>query len=108
MDFTARGGKVPQPSPTAGVQSSETGDRDILTPSPAIAENGRLGLNGFPTEEIIRAGPGVDLALANLAFETAGTLVAVLFPCRSIIHPATGAVEVFGRPYAACHRSNMR
>jgi hypothetical protein len=31
----------------------------------------------------------------------------MLLSRRVVIHPATGAGEVFGRPYAACHSTNM-
>ena len=41
-------------------------------------EHWRLGLNGLPIEEIVIAGPGVDLGIANAAVETPGTLVRVL------------------------------
>jgi hypothetical protein len=72
-----------------------------------FAKNRRLHRLGFPIEEIIEAGPSMDLGLANPAFETAGMLVRMLLSCRVVIHPATGAGEVFGRPYAACHPTNM-
>ena len=39
------------------------------------SEDGRPDVNGFPTKEIIRAGPGVDFGLAHPAFEFAGMLV---------------------------------
>jgi hypothetical protein len=50
----------------------------------------------------------MDLGLANLAFETAGMLVWMLLFGRDVVHPATGAGEIFGRPYAAGHPANMR
>ena len=71
-------------------------------------KNRRRPLDGFPAEIIIGAGPGVDLGLADPAFEIAGMLVLVLFPRRRIIHSATGAVKFFGGPNAACHGATMR
>jgi hypothetical protein len=68
----------------------------------------RPHVSGLPIEEIIKAGPCVDLGLANLAFETAGTPLRVLLFCRRVIEPAIGAGEMFGRPYAAGHPINMR
>ena len=50
----------------------------------------------------------MDLGLANPAFEAASMLVWMLLFCSNIVHPATGAGEIFGRPYAACHLANMR
>ena len=50
----------------------------------------------------------MDLGLANLATETAGTRFRMLLFCRSVIDPAIGAGEIFGRPYATGHRANMR
>ena len=78
------------------------GNRSLL-----LAKNGRLHRLGLPIEEIIKAGPGMDLGLANPAFETAGMLVRMLLSCRVVIHPATGAGEMFGGPNAACHPANM-
>ncbi len=78
------------------------GNRSLL-----FAKNRRLHRLGLPIEEIIKAGPGMDLGLANPAFETAGMLVRMLLSCRVVIHPATGAGEMFGGPYAACHPANM-
>jgi hypothetical protein len=75
--------------------------------SPLFPKNGRFQRLGFPIEEIIKAGPCMDLGLADPAFETAGMLVRMLLSCRVVIHPATRAGEVFGRPYAACHPTNM-
>ena len=66
-------------------------------------EHGRLGLNGLPIEEIVKAGPGVDLGIANATVEVPGTLVRVLLPGRGVIHPAAGAGELFGCPYAIGH-----
>jgi hypothetical protein len=68
----------------------------------------RPQIGGLPTEEIIDAGPGVDLGLAHLAAETAGTRFRVLLFCRGVIDPAIGAGEMFNRPYAAGHPANMR
>ena len=65
-------------------------------------------LDGFPAEIVMGAGPGVDFGLAHPAFEIARMLVRVLFPCRGVIHSATGAGEFFGRPDAACHAATMR
>jgi hypothetical protein len=72
------------------------------------SKNGRPRVNGFPTKEIIGAGPGVDFGLANPAFEFAGMLVGMLLSCCGIIHPATGAGKFFGGPDAVCHRPSMR
>jgi hypothetical protein len=76
--------------------------RSLLFPKDGCAR-----LIGLPTEEIISTRPCVDLDPANLAIETAGTLVRMLFLGRSVRHPAIGAVETFGCPYAACHRANL-
>src|SRR6267154_249693 len=54
------------------------------------SENGRPRVNGFPTKEIIRAGPGVDFGLAHPAFEFAGMLVRMLLACCGIVHTAAG------------------
>jgi hypothetical protein len=78
--------------------------RSLLFP-----ENGRRPrVSGLPIEEIMNAGPGVDLGLANLAVETAGTRVFMFLFCRNVIEPAIGAGEMFGRPYATGHSANMR
>src|ERR1700722_14105919 len=76
--------------------------RSLLFP-----KNGCARLIRLPTEEIISARPCVHLDPANLAIETARTLVWMLFLGRSVRHPAIGAVEIFGRPYAASHRANL-
>ena len=68
----------------------------------------RRHVSGLPTEEIIDAGPGVDLGLANLAAETAGTGFRVLLFGRGVIDPAIGAGVKFGGPDAVCHAANMR
>ena len=73
-----------------------------------FAKDRRPHLIGLPIEKIIKARPCIDFGLANLAFETAGMLVRMFLFGRSVIHPATGAVEIFGRPYAVCHPANMR
>jgi len=49
----------------------------------------------------------MDLGLANLALKLTGMFVWMLLFCRNIIHPATRAGEIFGRPYAARHAANM-
>src|SRR5216684_8999521 len=67
----------------------------------------RLRLIDLPIEKVIKAGPGVDLGPANLTVETARMLVWMLFFCRRIIHPAVGAAEIFGRPYASGHPATM-
>jgi hypothetical protein len=70
-------------------------------------KDGRALLIGLPIEEIIKAGPCMDLGLADRTFETARMLVWMLLFCRSVIHPAIGAGEIFGRPYAAGHPASM-
>jgi hypothetical protein len=42
---------------------------------PSLPKDGRHRLIGLPIEEIIKAGPGMDLAIANLTPETARTLL---------------------------------
>ena len=49
------------------------------------------------------ARPCVDLGIARTTFETARMLVRVFLFCRGVIHPATGAGELFSRPYAVSH-----
>jgi hypothetical protein len=48
--------------------------------APPFPEGGRLYLIDLPIKKSIIAGPGVDLAAANLAAETAGMLVWMLLP----------------------------
>jgi hypothetical protein len=81
-------------------------DGSRASPSLLFPKDGCVRLVGLPPEEIISARPCVDLDPANLAIETARTLVWMLFLGRSVRHPAIGAVEIFGRPYAASHRAN--
>ena len=107
-----------------GEQDGGNDDRESCVHRPAIparpdqfqsASLGRLAskhrlrpLDRLPAEIIIGAGPGVDLGLANPAFEIAGMLLPVLFPRCGIIHSATGAGKFFDRPDAACHGATMR
>ena len=72
-----------------------------------FSKDRRRRLGGAPVEEIIKAGPGVDHGAANPAFETAGMMVRMLLLGRGVTHPAIGADEIFGRPYAACHLADM-
>jgi hypothetical protein len=72
------------------------------------SKNGRPRLDGFPTKEIIGAGPGVDFGLAHPAFEFSGMLVGMLLPCCGVIHPATWAGKFFGGPDAVRHPAIMR
>jgi hypothetical protein len=74
-----------------------------LRPSPP--KNRRPRLNGLPIEEMMTAGPGVDLGGTDAASETAGMLVRVLLSRRGVIHPATGAGELFGGPDAVGHEA---
>ena len=63
----------------------------------------------LPIEEIIIAGPGVDLGLANLTPEIAGMLVEMLLPGRAVGQPAIGTVEIFcGPKVVACHAAIMQ
>ena len=78
--------------------------RSLLFPK----DRRRTDVGGLPIEEIMGAGPCVDLGLANLATETARTGLRVLLLCRSVIDPAIGAGEMFGSPYAAGHVETMR
>jgi len=99
------------PIPTLGPPGRLGACRSLLFPKDGrsfFPKDGRCRLNGLPIEEIINAGPCVDLSLAHLAFETARMLVWMLLLDRSVIHPAIGAAEIFGRPYAAGHPANMR
>ena len=68
----------------------------------------RPRVGSLPIEEIIVAGPCVDLGLANLTFETSRMRACVLLFCRGVIDPAIGAGEMLARPYAASHHANMR
>ena len=72
------------------------------------SKNRRPCIDGFPTKKIIGAGPGVDLGLANPAFEFSGTLVGMLLSCCGVIHSATRAGKLFGGPDAVCHAASMR
>ena len=63
-----------------------------------FSKDGRVRFHDLPIEEIIRAGPCMDLATANLTVETARMLVWMLLLCRSVFHPAIGTVEKFGGP----------
>src|ERR1700730_11940374 len=58
--------------------------RSLLFPK----DRARADVDGLPIEEIMNAGPGVDLGLANRAFETAGTRFRMLLFGRSVIDPA--------------------
>ena len=62
----------------------------------------------LPIEEIIIAGPDVDLGLANLTPEIAGMLVEMLLPGRAVGQPAIGTAEIFGLPYVAYHPAIIR
>ena len=73
---------------------------------PFLSKDGRLRLDGFPIEEVVVTGPRVDLAIANITVETAGTLVLAFLSRRGVIHPATGAGEFFDCPYAVGHAAN--
>jgi hypothetical protein len=66
-------------------------------------EHRRAHPAGLPIEIGVIAGPGVDLGVADPAFEAAGALVLVFFPRRGVIHPAARAGEDFGRPDAVGH-----
>src|SRR5579859_2462368 len=77
--------------------------RTPLSRSPLFAENGRFAPDRLPIEEVIKPGPGMDLGIADLAVETAGMLVRMLLPGRTIIHPAIGTGEFFSRPDAVGH-----
>src|ERR1700742_4553819 len=52
--------------------------------------------------------PCVDLCATDLAVESTLTLFGMPLFCSGIGHPALGAVEIFGRPYASGHAANMR
>ena len=71
-------------------------------------ENRLRAPDGFPAKIIIGPGPGMDLGLADPAFEIAGMLVLMHFPRRGVIHSATRAGEFFCGPDAACHGATMR
>lgn len=85
-----------------GSPAASRGCRLLLLP-----KDGRARLVGLPIEEIIVAGPSVDLDPANLAVEAAGMLVRMLLLGHGVGHPAIGAVEMFGRPNATGHPGNM-
>jgi hypothetical protein len=75
-----------------------------------LPEHGQAAFDRLPVEEVIKAGPGVDFGLAEHALEAAGIagmLVRMLLARRSVIHPAFGAGELLGCPYAS-HAGNMR
>ena len=73
--------------PLSAAFSSDTGER----------------IRSLPVEVLVIAGPGVDLGVANPAFEAAGALMLVFLPCRGVIHSAARAGEYFGRPDAVGH-----
>src|ERR1700690_2710085 len=81
---------------------------DAYWSPPPFPKDGRLRLIDFPIEELIIAGPSVDLDPANLTTETARMLVWMQLPCRGVRQPAIGTAKIFGRPYAACHFAIMR
>jgi hypothetical protein len=58
-------------------------------------------------EEIMIAVPGVDVGVANTAFEDPGTPVLMFLSCRVVRHPATGTIKFFGRPYAVGHSDQL-
>ena len=72
---------------------------------PFLPKDGRLRPDPLPVEELVAAGPGMHLSIANPAIETARALVLMFLSCRGVIHPATGAGEFFGRPDAVGHIS---
>jgi hypothetical protein len=80
----------------------------IRRSAPPFAETGRIRLVDLPIEKLVIAGPGMDLAPANLATEAAGMLVLVMFPRRGVRQPAMGAAKIFGCPNAICHPTIMR
>ena len=75
--------------------------------TPPFAKDGRFRLIHFPAEEIMVARPGVDLDPANLAAETAGTLVWVRLPRRGVTQPAIGTAKIFDGPQGACHAATI-
>jgi hypothetical protein len=75
---------------------------------PPFPKDGRIRLIDFPIEKIVIAGPRMDLDPANLADETAIMLVRMMFPCRGVRQPATGAAKIFDGPSVACHPAIMR
>lgn len=53
------------------------------------------------------AGPCVDLGIADAASESAGALVRMVLSRRGVVHSATGAGELFGRPDAVRHPASI-
>ena len=82
-------------------QEMAGGSRRVLTP--LFSEDGRFRPHALPVEELMIAGPGVDLGIANPAFEIAGTPVLMFLAGGGVIHPAARAGEPFGRPDAVGH-----
>jgi hypothetical protein len=75
--------------------------------APPFAKDGRLCLFDFPAEEIMVAGPRVDLDPANLAAETALTLAWMRLPCCGVPQPAIGTAKILDRPQGACHPATI-
>ena len=72
-------------------------------PSLLLAENRHLRANGLPIEEMMPAGPAVDLGIANAAIETPRAPVRVFLSRRGVIHPAAFAGEFFCGPDGIGH-----
>jgi hypothetical protein len=68
-----------------------------------LAENGHFRPDSFPVEEMVAAGPAMNLGIANAATETPRTLVRVFLAGRGVIHPAAFAGEFFCGPDGIGH-----
>jgi hypothetical protein len=68
-----------------------------------LAENRHLGPDGFPIEEVMAAGPAMDLGIADAAIETPRAPVRVFLSRRGVIHPAAFAGEFFCGPDGIGH-----
>src|SRR5512138_847840 len=87
-----------------GERSANARHRAGLLPErPPLAEAGLRRPHRFPGEEVMIAGPDMNLGGADRAVEAAGMLVGVLLLRRRVVPAATGAGELFGRPDAVGH-----
>jgi hypothetical protein len=80
-------------------------DTDLV---PLFPKGGRFRPDALPIEELVKAGPGVDLGAADCTVETTGALVLMLLLGRGVIHPAARAGKLFGRPDAVGHLLKTR
>jgi hypothetical protein len=70
--------------PEGGLVAADKSVRGLGSSAPPFPKGGRTRLVDFPPEEIIIAGPRMDLGPANLTAETAGLLGEMPLPCRGV------------------------